>query len=200
MPTGIISLSASIAGLQVTGGITATDDGQIGQEFSLAAGISGSLTTRTDNDTGEATLAGGHGLAQSDVVDVYWASGVRYGMTVGTVDVNVVPLDGGAGDNLPTQSTALVVCKQSTVDIDVDGDLLSLILCASNRRAHFDFQEAAGTSIKALALAAGGVWFWNSGDTTNPFAGKVIGQLTVSNGDAANAATLKIGCLYNSLA
>ena len=92
----------------------------------MVAAKTGSLSTRTDDNTGVATLSTGHGILTNDVVDVYWDGGVRFGM-LATVSGNAVSLDGGAGDNLPAQDTAVTVVKQTPIEVNFDGDTLKII-------------------------------------------------------------------------
>jgi hypothetical protein len=76
----------------------------------------GSLTTRTDADTGEITMStqiAPHGITTGEIVDVVWSRGWRLGMTVGTVSGNSVPIDGGEGDDLPTVASAQVFIPQT---------------------------------------------------------------------------------------
>ena len=85
--------------------VTRTASSQIGHETApqLPAAKAGTLSARTDDNTGVVTLAAGHGLEVGDVVDVYWSGSgnYRYGMDVTVVDGNDVTVDGGAGaDNL----------------------------------------------------------------------------------------------------
>ena len=95
----------------------------------LPAGKAGTLGTRTDNDTGIATLEQGHGVQQGDKVDVYDSHGsvVRYGMDVTNVAGNDVTLDAGSGDALPAQGASIVVSVQQSIDVTFDGDNLVLI-------------------------------------------------------------------------
>ncbi len=68
--------------------------------------IDGSLSTRTDDDTGVVTVISdsndGHGITTASTVDVYWQSGQRIGMSVSAVTNKAVTVDGGDGDALPT--------------------------------------------------------------------------------------------------
>jgi len=79
--------------------------------------VAGTLTTRTDDDTGTLTLSTGHGVMTGNTVDVFWNDGAnsRTGMTAGTVSGNSVPIDGGSGDVLPAATTAVNVVNQSAV-------------------------------------------------------------------------------------
>jgi hypothetical protein len=100
----------------------------------IDAAKSGTLSTRTDNDTGIATLSAGHGITTGSKVDVYWTGGKRYGVTVGTVSGNSVPLDLGSGNNYPSQSTAITVCLRIVEPFLVDGDdVVNAAITCSNR-------------------------------------------------------------------
>lgn len=200
MPIGTINSNVSLAGISIQSLITREAAGQISQQVELPAGKAGTLTTRTSDTVGEATLGTGHGIATGDVVDVSWNDGVRYGVTVGTVAGNVVPLtDSGAGDNLPVQGTDLVVSKQITINTDFDGDDAVMFAVHSTKRSHIDFQDSGGASLEAVDLPTNEVWWWAEGTgEVNPLAGNAVDRVKVSNG-TIEAATLKIGVLYESV-
>jgi len=85
------------------------------------------LTTRTDDDTGVVTFAvygllttsdeahtgvvtaAGHGLAVGDHADVFWSGGARDHMDVTAVNGSAVTVDGGTGDNLPSDDPPTAV-------------------------------------------------------------------------------------------
>ena len=123
-----------------------------------AAQCDGTLGTRTDDDTGVVTLSTGHGIATSDVVDVYWSGGVRYGMTA-TVSTNDVTVDGGSGDVLPAQDTAtMTVVEQIDWEINFDGDDAQIIgvfyknPSDTGAKAHLDLHDSGSASIEELDL------------------------------------------------
>lgn len=199
MPT--LQYSSQLAGNGSSAGSlkTRTADGGGSREVTLPAGKAGTLTTRTDNDTGVATLSGGHGIVTSDVVDVYWATGRRYGMDA-TVATNAVTIDGGSGDNLPSTSTAVVVCKQVQINADIDGDELVIAgFCAqvasstADDRFHVDCQDADDDQIASLDLKSNTLRVYDiEGGDTNVFTGDPITKLMASNGSSTLAATLKV--------
>lgn len=124
----------------------------------LAAQCDGSLTTRTDDDTGVVTLSTGHGIETADVVDVYWSGGMRYGMTA-TVSGVEITVDGGAGDNLPAEDTAITaVVEQTTWEINFDGDDAQVVAVVyrngadTGAKAHIDLQDATPATIEELDL------------------------------------------------
>jgi hypothetical protein len=167
----------------------------------LVAAQTGTLTTRTDNDTGVATLTTGHGIVNGKV-DVYFASGVRYGMDA-TVSTNEITIDGGAGDNLPTQSDPITVVIPTVVNVNFDGDELEMIgvfyrnPSDTGAKAHLSLIDAGDAIIEEIDLvhetANGGldaVWNIEAGDT-NVFTGNRITDGTTSH-DSTSAGTLYI--------
>lgn len=159
----------------------------------------GSLTGRTDADTGVATMNSGHGFATSDKLDVFWVGGSRRNMTA-TVAVNAVTIDGGAGDDLPSTSTALTVMKPVEVPFDVDGDEAVGLAVFSPYAGYVAFFDDAGTPalIVAYQLDAGEgkSWSADSGET-NPLAGKIVTLVKFSHGDSANERTMKAAAVFN---
>lgn len=75
----------------------------------------GTLTVRSDNTSGMVTLVSGHGVVTGQTVDVFFAGGMRAGVTAGTVDGNNVPFSAGTGDNLPAQDATVTVEHYKTV-------------------------------------------------------------------------------------
>ncbi|MDD4889061.1 MAG: hypothetical protein PHU85_03955 [Phycisphaerae bacterium] len=199
MPTATANVSLSVGGIAIAGTVSRTAEGQTSHSVDLAQAKAGTLSTRTDDDTGIATLSQGHGIISTDVVDVYWAAGVRYGM-VATVTVNAVALEGGAGDVLPTEDAVVNVCKQTPIVMLLDGDTINMIGVVATLRSHADFQETGAASAKALTLPAGEPWWWASDlGITNPFASTDLVLIAVSNGDATATSTVSIGVLVDSV-
>jgi hypothetical protein len=198
MPTSTIQLSVSVGGVSVAGTVSRTASGQRSEIISLPAADAGTLTGRTDADTGVATLTTGHSIANQNVVDVYWTGGIRYGM-LATVATNAVTLEGGAGANLPTAQTAVALCAQVTVALPFDGDLIEMIGAVGTRRGHTHFEETGSASALAQELIATEPWTWVSDQgVTNPFATKDVTEVHVSNGDSAGTSTITIGLLIDS--
>lgn len=187
-----------VGGLSIQGNVTRENSGGLPpQSVTMPAGKAGTLTTRSDDNTGVATLSTGHGIASLDVCDVYWTGGVRYGMTA-TVSTNAVTLDGGAGTVLPAQDTAVVVCKQVTIDIDFVGDNVTAIVAAMAVRGHLHFVAGDDSSIFAVELLAGEAWDWTTDNgVDNPFASATVASLVASNG-SETASTLYLGGVYTS--
>lgn len=165
----------------------------------ILAAQTGTLTTRTDDDTGVATLSTGHGIETGDVVDVYFAAGVRYGMDA-TVATNAVTVDGGAGDALPTQDDAVTVVEQTDWEVNFDGDDAQIIGVIyrnpddTGAKGSLDLQDVGDASIEALDLvhetANGGLdnIVNISGGDTNVYTGNRITQGKITH-DSLFAAT-----------
>lgn len=164
----------------------------------------GTLTTRTDADTGVATLVTGHSITTGEVVDVYWAAGVRYGMTA-TVSVNAVTVDGGAGDDLPSQDTACTVVEQTSITVlNLDGDNAKMIgvfyrnASDTGAKAHINFQDSGAATIREVDLvhetANGGLdEILNiSGGDTNTYTGNPVTQGKASHDSVTAAAVLYV--------
>ena len=85
MPTRTLQTTFSAGGVSINARTKRTAAGEFGQTIDAAAGLTAGKAstawTKTDANTGTATLASGHGLLTGDEVDVYWTDGLRYGMT-----------------------------------------------------------------------------------------------------------------------
>lgn len=176
----------------------------------LPAAKTGQLTTRTDNDTGTLSMAGGHGILDGDRLDVYWSGGHRRGMTVGTVAGNSVPVDGGAGDNLPTNLTSITAAVPSEEEFLATGDSLGLIFAKASRRSLVVFADDADAELFAivgeLGGSTGGAYQWrdpaeepvaSDGGVDNPLAGDDVAKVFISNGDSAGTAAVQTGVGYS---
>lgn len=205
MANATYSQNLQLGGVSIDKAITRTADSQKSYEVSLPAGKSGTLTTRTDDNTGVATVSSGHGVTTSDKVDVYWTGGMRYGMTVTATDATTISVDLGAGDNFPVQDTAIVVTPQVTVNTNVDGDNAQIIgisleyTAAVSSAGHVDMQDSGSATIAELDLTGNAPLVYDlAAGITNPFTGNPITSTLASNGDGTNAATLKILSLEDS--
>jgi hypothetical protein len=197
MSVATLKETISIAGLSLELETVRTSGSHHGDDPSLAAAKAGSLTTRTDENTGVVTLGEGHGIITSDKVSVFWVGGKRYGMTA-TVSGNLVTVDLGAGDNLPAAVTAVNVVKQVSRDFYFNGDDVVMLAVGSKRRIHVDFQTAADASVYQVEIAAGEGYSFVLGRAANPFTGQIVAKILWSNGDAVNAVVPLIGTLLDN--
>lgn len=169
----------------------------------LAAAKTGTLTTRTDDDTGELTMSASHGITTGARLDVYWdvggVKGCRRGMTVGTVSVNQVPIDGGAGDALPADESAVTAQVPTEEAFAVTGNNVTVIAARSTRRACVVFADAADAELHAIEAELDGTsttgngYQWVSGEgVTNPLAGDAVAKVFLSNGDSAGTNNVSV--------
>lgn len=164
----------------------------------VAQAKSGVLSTRTDDNTGIATLSGGHGVQSGDRVDVYWTGGSRRGMDA-TVSTNAVTVDGGNGDALPLETTEVVVaiCDEETHVVSGD-DVKAILLESADARGTFVFAADDDSEIYAVTLDAGGVFHWWDGcGLANPLASASVAKVFLTHDDASAAQDLKIGILHD---
>ena len=112
-------------GLGVPINIQIDSDAGEGFQDEIAAGAAGSLTTRTDANTGVVTLGAGHSIVTGKV-DVAWTGGARCNMDA-TVNGNACTIDGGEGDDLPIATTTVVVSGQTSTGRDLVGDHLDVL-------------------------------------------------------------------------
>lgn len=205
MQTATLVQKTVIGGLTIQSSFTREGEGVVSVSAALPAGKAGTLSTRTNHTEGTCTLAAEHGITTAAIVDLYWATGKRRGVTVGTVSGTSVPITGGAGDNLPTQTTAIVMSVQVPVAIAFSSSLIKLMLLSCDQRASLDFFDAAvdGSSVLSSPIdlpeaGAGFGWADNSGVAT-PFNGSQVLRGNASNGSSTTAAALTGGILINSV-
>lgn len=179
-----------------------TVDAELAVEFdkNLGAAKEGDLTTRTDNDTGILTMDAGHGITTGARLDVYWTGGRRYGMTVGTVATNSVPIDGGTGDNLPVVSTAIVAMVPAEESVAVTGNNVAAIGVKTNTggRAIVVIADGSDAELAKAEVTSGEDYVWTDQDgTTNPLSGDTVAKVFVSHDDTTGTKNIHGILAYN---
>jgi hypothetical protein len=158
----------------------------------------GTLTVRTDADTGTfVSTAGGHGIVDADRVTVFWATGSRHGMTVGTVSGTSIPLDGGTGDDLPAATTAMNICKEVEKEFVFDvADCEAFgIKGPAQDRVHVTLAIADNTEKYAKLFEADQCVIWADGDETCPISTGAITKVFCSSDDTVAARDVKLAVL-----
>lgn len=164
----------------------------------IPAAKSGSLTTRTDDDTGVVTLSTGHGITTGARVDAYWevggVKGYRYGMAA-TVAGDAVTVDGGAGDNLPVATSTVILAVAQEFDFDLTGDNVKVLAFFSEVRGLFVLEDDIGGVLYVKhhpdSNQASG-WYSDSGET-NPIAGDTVAKAFMSHNSTSDVRTMRIG-------
>ena len=181
-------------GVSIQGGVSvfAAQQGIEPVDTELAAGAAVSAWVKDDANTASGNLTAGHGLSTGKF-DVFWTGGRRYNVD-GTVTVNALALDGGAGDDFPANGTSgIVVCPPTTLDVTFDGDNLVLIGALLSRLGLLIFWDSGGALIgDPVDLRALLPWGWATGFGNNPLAGNAVDHVTVSNGSSEGTAAFKL--------
>lgn len=197
MSDAVISVGAYVLGTQVSVAFSRTDDGA-GQwtQAPAVAGV-GALTTRTDDNTGVLTMTAGHGLVTGKI-DVFWTGGRRYNMDA-VVTVDSIAIDGGSGDVLPADETAITADQQIVVNAGFDPDDVSVLLVTATKRASVVFADVSSNVLLALDLEAGEccLW-WEESGITRPFTGAAVAKIWMANGDSAEVNAITVSVLYDA--
>jgi hypothetical protein len=166
-------------------------------EESIPAAKSGTLTVRTDANTGSLTMSSGHGITTGARLDLYWVGGCRRGIVVGTVATNVVPIDLGSGDDLPSAATAITAMVPTNIEFEIVGDDAVGIVFNSAKRGQLTIIDETDSDAEVYysMVEDGGQSLWHEGDgTDNPAAGANMTKAFVSHGHTA-AVVMKFGIL-----
>lgn len=188
----VVNLQATIDGTLYTQTSTVTSNSQEIATPSVAGAKSGTLTTRTDDNTGTFTMASGHGFSTSDKVDVFWSGGSRRQMDA-TVTGDSVVLDGGSGDVLPAATTAITAMTPTSVSMAFTGNDIEALAasCPLNVSGWVVFKASGGSDIAVFRIPAGEVSkVWASGlGITNPLASATVATVEFSH-DQGSATTM----------
>lgn len=198
------SLAYGVSLGSINQSVVRSGDSKIELEVSLPAGTAGTLSTRTDDNTGIVTVSS-HSITISDTVDVYWSGGRRYGVDVTAQDATTISIDLGAGDNLPTATTSVVIVKQVPFNLALDGDNAKIVgvsyevADASGYGCRVTLFDSADDTITGLDLDANVPNVVDiEGGQTNPYTGDPITDGVASNGSSSTAATLKIQAIVDA--
>jgi hypothetical protein len=210
MPIATYAITLSTGGVNIQKSGSRSGDGLITREIALPAGKSGTLSTRTDDDTGVISAVG-HTLIVGDKVSVFWATGRRYGMTVSAVAGNDVTVgtgagEVGAGNVFPVQGTAVVISKKVDVNVGIDGDAIKVaglsfefLVATITDDGHVTFRDSGSAVVAEIDLEANTPQIYDvAGGQANPFTGNPITTADAYNGCATADATLKIISLEDS--
>ncbi len=193
--TGVFNRAFAVAGLSFgVGNQSVASSLALPWDETVAAAKIGQLTTRTDFNTGTLTMNGGHGITTGRI-DVYWSGGCRYGMT-GTVTINSIAVDGGAGDDLPDNLTA--VTAMNPVELEpyaVTGDDAVSVAASCPVGGTVVFADNADATIYAFAATTTNTTtVWIDGQGTNPLAGGTVAKVFLSHGNSGASSDLT-GCV-----
>jgi len=184
-----------VAGVAVSSIITRLDELETAFQNTMAPGRAGTLSTRTDDNTGIVTVASGHGITDADKVSVFWNGGYRYNVTVTATTSTTISIDLGAGANLPIATTVVVVGKEVEHALAIDGDQLVVLAIGCENRASIHFRDGSDASLLPYDLQASEGRLWVAGmGFTNPLASDTVANIVIANG-GVTAKPLVIGLL-----
>jgi hypothetical protein len=203
-----VRTSATLNGSSPSTTVTVSGDVLVSPKKSgssaLAAAKTGSLTTRTDANTGTLTMTAGHGITTGAFLFLFWVNadgtlGSRRTI-VGTVSVNSVPIDLGAGDDLPIATTAVTAFVAISETVSVVGDDVVGIRVSSTRKGAVQLTDGSDAEHVAFDLDADNnhtyIW-WSTSGVTNPIAGDTVAKVKFGNGDSGGTNAVTVDFLYN---
>ena len=196
MATVAVSVQMAGSGINISSQASVTNPVAHTLDQSVAASPAGTLTTRTDANTGTITMASGsHGITTGSRVDIHWTDPTtglamcQHKVTVGTVSGTSVPIDLGVGDNLPVLNSAVVVAPSTPYEFALDYAKLTVLgFGATVGNAKVVLQDSGGSVVfhTTIPLNGGGyVWTLVSG-VANPVSADVLNAY-ISNGSSAAA-------------
>ena len=188
--------AVTYGGVQRKKEVTITGDGALTRDPEVPAAKTGSLSTRTDNDTGIIAAQSGHGIISTDKVDVHWSGGSRANMTA-TVSTNNISVDGGTGDSLPAESTNVTLMKPASEAFALTGDDIKALLFYCDVAARVTIFD--GSSVLAsFGIDAKEAYHWNDQDgSDNPLAGVIPTAAKFSHADSTATRTPELTALFN---
>lgn len=182
---------------------TVSADGYAIKDVSITAAKTGTLTTRTDANTGTLTMSSGHGITDGQIIDIYWNGGVQRTVTVGTVSTNSVPIDLGIGDDLPSTSTAVTVHVQVEETFLITGSDVQALVFEADQLGTIILAASDNTEILAQTIGSstseeGKAYVWLTGrDGTNPVTGDSIAKAIFTNSSSTTAANMRVLALFS---
>ena len=184
------NLNANALNNTATVPISVQADNAKGFSPQVSAAKTGTLTTRTDDDTGTLTMEASHGITTGAIIDIYWDGGALHGVTVGTVSGNSVPFDigDGSGDALPVATTAITAAVPHEESHVVAGDdVVAIIIDSPAYRTTVSFVNSSHAELWAVVLEAnGGGFVWTSEiGVDNPLDSAAVAYVRISIDTAA---------------
>lgn len=183
-----------------------------GQAFSpsVTKAWVGQLTTRTDATNGIITMGDpAHTIPNGGKVMVYWeydagapttlVSLRRRYVSVTAVAGTAVTISLGAGANLPTVLSNLIVCRMEQVDVVVIGNaVVGVLLSAGAAECNYVFESSVPAELLYVAIAANGSYVWTSTmGTTNPLAGVTVTTIWAGHNNTSSTTDCAGSILHN---
>lgn len=197
MATGTLSTSAAIGSHVYSQSLSDTGGGQERHDIVLPAGLSGAAAW--SGTTSVITLAVGHGLTTANKVALSGVFGKRVNITISAYDATSISVTNstGAGDALPTTSTATIVVGKEILiaDISFVTANVKFLLITADQDSTIDFKASTVSKLSKMVAGTTGIgYYWSySSAVVNPFT-----SATIDNAIAYNH-TLTAGTLIASV-
>ncbi len=189
----------TIAGVIFRESTTLTGEVPIAAVTTPDVAQSGTLTTRTDANTGEITMSDvDHTIITGQRVDLYWSGGCRRGVTVGTVVTTAVPVDLGAGDDLPTTSTVIRVATPIKRHFAMIGNNLVGLFAQCTKEYQVSIVSSDSTTEVHFIHGKAGVIEHYYKQDTNPLSGDSPVFVWMSHGETASTPDVKVAALASA--
>lgn len=206
MPATTVSISFSAGGVSISGVKQRSADSAIGYDIEIPKAEGGTLSTRTNNTDGIATLTANHSIAVNAVVDIYWASGVRRGADVSAANTTTATFEGGSGDNLPSANAAITLAPVVEANIEILGDDVKLLgiqhvnpAAGFSHEAYIDFRDSGSNTIHDVSLVSNEPMLIDvEGGDVNPLANSTVATGAISSNYTGGTSQLRIGALIDS--
>jgi hypothetical protein len=199
MSTATVRWNCVIGGRTLSGLQSRTDESIELQEIDIPAGKAGTLTTRTDDNTGVITVASGHGITDADTVVVSWDGGIQRGVDVTATTATTISIDLGVGTNLPIATSAVVVAKTVSSILSVASNALKLLVIQNTNRVSCVVNDASNGALITLDIATGEGYQWvTSNGFAIPVSTTAIGELEIAN-CATSDTIVSVGILKNTV-
>ena len=175
----------------------------------IAVAQAGVLTTRTDINTGVITMDSvDHTVQTGDKVVVFWdVDGVvayQFIAVVGTVSGVTVPIDNGAGTDLPAALTAVRVsiCQSVPFVVTNAGNELVGLTVSAQRAGLVLFTDSVDDPIDGPLLQTGGgdAIYADSKNSTYPIGANTTTSVWFFNADSVNTNIMRVDAVFNPVA
>lgn len=151
--------------------------------------IAGTLSTRTTAASGVFTSTL-HGIAQGEVVSIFWGSSYRCDVDVDLSDDNTITFSGGSGDDLPTEGDSISVSVRLQIDTPLAGTNLEALCVGGSQDIIFSVLNDAEASVLNQSVDSGDAYLWNTGSGNNPLSGNTIEVINFYNRSASTTSTV----------
>ncbi len=192
-----VTRKTTVLGRAIKDAQTIEVDSLVMTDKTVSAAVAAQLTTRTDNAAGVITLPAGHGIPNGSKVDLYWGTTNLRTYCDAAVVGNALTLSNGAGDNLPTNLTNLVVAIVQVEPFALAGASMQVLAAGGNTaRSSVRFHAADDAAQEyAAKIAAGRSLYWDAeaavNGFTNPF-DENIGTVRFSHANTTSAELMTI--------